>query len=226
MKKSINFLEIILAVLLVACQEDQVGFYAGPTAVNMTIRGDGTFVKGETDEEKVFEIKLAVQGEISEQDRVLKFAFGKEQTAVPGVNFELPMEVIIEAGRLDTVIECKVYRAGLTEEALMFDLIPDPTGDFVGGVNGELLVKMMIGFPTTWKDPTGWAADYCLGKCTQAKYAFVFEQLGTLDLAAYQGAYGIDGYGELAKKLNAVLEAEPEPRLDDNGKIMKFGNGY
>lgn len=218
-----GILGIFLSGLFTACQEDEIDFYTGPAAINMTLDGDGTFVNIETNQEKTFEIKLAVQGSNSLESRVVKFAFGKEHTAVAGTNFEMPMEVTLEAGRLDTVIECKVFRAGLTEEPLMFDLVIDPVGDFVGGVKDELLVKMMIGYPTKWIDPTGWAAGYYLGDCTQAKYKFVFEQLGTLDLSAYQGSWG-SGYAELAAKLNKILEDNPQ--IDDNGKVMKFGNGY
>lgn len=217
-------LGMCLMSVFVACQEDEIDFYTGPVAINMTIEGDGTFVKGEEDEEKVFNIKLALQGDIS-KNRVLKLAFGEEHTAVAGTNFELPMTINIEAGRMDTLIECKVFRAGLTEKPLFFDLVVDPSGDFVGGVTGELLVKLMIGFPTQWKDPTGWAAEYYLGECTQAKYQFVFEQLGTLDLSAYQGSWG-SGYAELANKLNNILREQNPPLLDDDGSVMKFGTGY
>ena len=182
MKKRLLIGILGFAGLLTACSEDEIDFYTGPAAVNITIDGDGTFVQGGIDLEKTFDIQLAVQGEHSDKDRVLKFAFGKEHTAVAGTNFELPMEVTLEAGRLDTVIQCKVFREGLTTEPLMFDLMIDPTGDFAGGVYDEVLVKMMIGFPTAWVDPSGWAADYWLGKCTQAKYAFVFEQFPTVQI--------------------------------------------
>jgi len=214
---------IFLTGLFTACQEDEIDFYTGPAAINMSLDGDGTFVNGETNTEKTFQIRLAVQGENAAVPRTLRLAFGKEHTAVAGTNFELPMEIVWEPGRLDTVIDCKVYRAGLTEEPLMFNLVIDPEGDFVGGVYDELFVKFMIGYPTQWIDPTGWAAGYYLGECTQAKYKFVFEQLGTLDLGPWQGNWG-SGYGELAKKLNKILEEAP--RTDDNGKIMKFGSGY
>ena len=87
----------------------------------------------------------------------------------------------------------------------------------------SLLVKLMLGYPTKWIDPSGWAAEYWLGKCTQAKYAFVFEQLGTLDLGPYQGSFG-SCYMDLMNKFNKILETDP--RLDDDGKVMKFGPGY
>ena len=133
MKKRLLIGILGFAGLLTACSEDEIDFYTGPAAVNITIDGDGTFVQGGIDLEKTFDIQLAVQGEHSDKDRVLKFAFGKEHTAVAGTNFELPMEVTLEAGRLDTVIQCKVFREGLTTEPLMFDLMIDPTGDFAGG---------------------------------------------------------------------------------------------
>ena len=105
----------------------------------------------------------------------------------------------------------------------MFDLVIGADCDFVGGVYDECLVKLMIGFPASWRDPTGWAAAYYLGECTQAKYAFVYEQIGTLDLTDYQGSWGM-GYADLANQLNEVLKTDP--RLDDDGTTMRFGPGY
>lgn len=222
MKKKLLIGILGLAGLFTACSEDDVDFYTGPAAINMTIDGDGTFIQGGDDQEKTFDIELAVQGNNSTKSRVLKFAFGKEHTAVAGTNFEMPMEITLEAGRLDTVIQCKVFREGLTTEPLMFDLVIDPTGDFAGGVYDEVMVKMMIGFPTSWIPNDFWIG-YFLGNCTQAKYAFVFEQLGTVDLSDYTGNWGSDARN-LAQKLNDILETNP--RLDDNGQTMRFGYGY
>ena len=106
----------------------------------------------------------------------------------------------------------------------MCDLVIAEGGDFVGGVYDELLVKLMIGFPTQWVDNTGWAAGYALGKCTQAKYAFVFEQLELLIYQIMRELMDIWGYMELANRLNSILA--DNPRLDDDGKTMKFGTGY
>lgn len=222
MKKRLLIGILGLAGLFTACSEDEVDFYTGPAAINMSINGDGTFIQGGDDQEKTFDIRLAVQGNNSTENRVLKFAFGKEHTAVAGTNFEMPMEVTLNAGCLDTVIQCKVFREGLSKDPLMFDLVIDSTGDFVGGVSDELLVKMMIGFPTSWVPDDFWLG-WALGKCTQAKYAFVFEQLGTVDLSDYIGNWGSDAMN-LAKKLNKILETDPRP--DDNGQTMRFGNGY
>ena len=110
-----SILGFLFSGLFMSCQEDEIKFYTGPVAINMTVDGDGTFVSNETNEEKTFKIEFAVQGEVSDRDRVLKLAFGKGHTAVAGTNFDMPMEVIIEAGRLDTIIECKAYREGYTK---------------------------------------------------------------------------------------------------------------
>lgn len=39
----------------------------------------------------------------------------------------------------------------------------------------------------------------------------------------YQGNFGM-GYMNLASKFNEILEKDP--RLDDDGQVMRFGNGY
>lgn len=213
------FLGMTLLFML-SCSEDEVKYYFGPAAVNITLdEGDGVFVEDEAISEKTFSVRFHVQTEISDKDRVIKLGYGDAHTAVAGVNFEMPGEIVMEAGRLDTVVPCKVFKAGLTYEPLVIDFRILPNEDFeCGGVYDKLQVKMMLGFPTQWRDPTGWAADWALGKCTQAKYKFVYEQLGTLDLSAYAGDY----YQSLARKLNEELKKNP--RLDDDGSPMKFGN--
>lgn len=210
----------MICLLEMSCSEDEIEFYSGPVAVNITLEeGDGIFVEDEVITEKTFSIKLAIQTVVSDKNRVIKLAYGNENTAIEGTNFELPTEVILEAGRLDTIIPCKVYKAGLTFEPLIVDLRIAANEDFVGGgVYDQLQVKMMLGYPSKWRDPTGWAADYGLGKCTQAKYKFVYEQIGTLDLSDYVGDYCIS----LARKLNELLAKNPLP--DDDGSPMKFGS--
>lgn len=42
-------------------------------------------------------------------------------------------------------------------------------------------------------------------------------------LGPYQGSFG-SGYMDLMNKFNKILETDP--RLDDDGKVMKFGPGY
>ena len=41
-----------------SCQEDEIKFYTGPVAINMTVDGDGTFVSNETNEEKTFKMRV------------------------------------------------------------------------------------------------------------------------------------------------------------------------
>ena len=76
-----SILGFLFSGLFMSCQEDEIKFYTGPVAINMTVDGDGTFVSNETNEEKTFKIEFAVQGEVSDRDRVLKLAFGKGHTA-------------------------------------------------------------------------------------------------------------------------------------------------
>lgn len=48
MKKRLLIGILGFAGLLTACSEDEIDFYTGPAAVNITIDGDGTFVQGES----------------------------------------------------------------------------------------------------------------------------------------------------------------------------------
>lgn len=53
MKKRLLIGILGFAGLLTACSEDEIDFYTGPAAVNITIDGDGTFVQGGIDLEKI-----------------------------------------------------------------------------------------------------------------------------------------------------------------------------
>lgn len=213
------FLGIVMLSMM-SCSEDSVEFYSGPAAVNITLsEGDGIFVESEAITEKTFAVKFAVQATVSEKNRIIKLEYGKTHTAVAGVNFDMPDKIVLEAGRLDTIVECKVYKAGLTYDPLVIDFRIAANEDFEGGgVYDNLQVPMMLGFPSKWRDPTGWAAEYGLGKCTQAKYKFVYEVIGTLDLSDYVGDYCMS----LARKLNEELKKNP--RQDDDGSPMRFGS--
>ena len=86
-KLQISLLSVFLVCLFTACQEDKVGFYEGAVAINMTLsNGDGTFVKVTRPiEEKTFKIRIGCSRRgLRIVDRVIKFGFGKEHTAVAG----------------------------------------------------------------------------------------------------------------------------------------------
>jgi hypothetical protein len=221
MKQVINIV-IFAAIFLTAisCKEDAIEVYHGPDLVNILAEeGDGVFVQDEEMTEKTFSILLRAQSVMSDKDRVIKIGYGEKQTAKKGVHFNMPDEVILEAGRVDTVVNCTVYKEHLTFDPLLIDFRILPSDDFEGGgIYNSLEVKVMIGFPTQWRDPTGWAANWALGPCTQAKYKFVYEMIGTLDLSAYRADY----YQSLKRLLNEELAKNP--RLDDDGSPMRFGS--
>lgn len=229
MKKiiKINCLIGLLVLGLTSCQEDSIPEYSGPTVVNMQSNNesefDVTFLEMDAITDKTFKIDISVQGEFSEQERVLKLKLGEKQTAVIGKNFDMPMEVVFEPGRLDTSIICTVYKEGLDYDGFYLDLQVEPNEDFEGGgVYGKILATFKYGFPKSWYASAGqiYMAEYILGKCTQAKYQFVYEVIGTIDLVEYADTPFASGLGTLKAELNALLEENP--RIDDDGSNMVF----
>lgn len=212
---------------LTSCNEDDIQEYTGPIAVNIQSNNETefgvAFLENDPTPEKTFNINVSIQGPVSAQKRMVKFQLGDKQTAVAGNNYEMPMEAVIEAGKRDTTIVCKVYKEGLDYEGIYLDLRVAPNEDFEGGgVYDRLLVRFMFGFPTSWYASAGqiYMADYLLGKCTQAKYQFIYETIGTIDLVEYADTPFASGLGTLAAELNALLEKDP--RIDDDGSVMVF----
>lgn len=219
---------IALSALLFSCSEDEVQKYTGPVSVNMQSNSESEFAVAFLEHDnatlvKTFKIDISVQGPVSDKNRVVKFSLGSGQTAVAGTNYKMPMEAVIEAGKLDTNIICEVYKEGLDYEGLFLDLGIAPNEDFAGGgVYGRLSVKLKFGYPEQWYASAGqiFMANYILGKCTQAKYQFIYETIGTIDLVEYADTPFASGLSTLAKELNALLEKNP--RLDDDGSNMVF----
>lgn len=216
MKNKLTILVGIFIFLGISCQKDNIDFYNGPDAINITANGDGAFVKTETNQEKTFSIILNLQGNLSSRNRVVEFETGAENTAKIGENVEMPMEVVLEAGRLDTIIECKVFRSGLSSDPLILDLRVKNGVDFEGGTKSGVQVKLLIGYPTSWIHTQSWLPEYYFGKCTQEKYKFVEEQLGVLDLSAY----GMWDIYYMAADFNAILDENP--RYNEDGTPMRF----
>lgn len=219
---------IALSALLFSCSEDEVQKYTGPVSVNIQSNNESELAIAFLEHDnatlvKTFKIDISVQGPVSDQDRVVKFSLGTGQTAVEGTNYKMPMEAVIEAGKLDTNIICEVYKEGLSYDALFLDLGIAPNEDFAGGgVYSRLSVKLKFGYPEQWYASEGdsfWGM--LLGKCTEAKYQFVYETIGTIDLKDYAKEGWGAGFVRLRDQLNALLEKDP--RIDDDGSVMKFG---
>lgn len=218
MKNRLTILIGIFIFLGVSCQKDNIDFYNGPDAINITADGDGAFIKSETNQEKTFSIILSLQGNLSSRDRVVEFETGADNTAKIGENVEIPMKVVLEAGRLDTIIECKAFRDGLSSDPLILDLRIKKNTNFEGGTKTGIQVKLLVGYPTSWVHTQSWMPDYYFGKCTQEKYKFVEEQLGVIDLSAY----GMWDMSDLVADFNAILDANP--RYNEDGTPMRFSS--
>ena len=233
-----SFIVALAAFSFVACQEDEIEKYSGPDAVNLLISGrdsaEFSFLTVDPKmEEYVFNVDVNIQTVIADYDRTVIIGVGERTTGVLGTNFEVADQVVIPAGETSVVLPVKVFKQGLVdiEGGLVADIVVKTSDDFIGGVHDKVKLAFSGDFPKDWYSSKGdiYAFSLLMGKCTKAKYQFVFEHIGTIDLVAYSG-WDYNPITALRDELNAKLDRIAADnggvRLkDDDGSDMIFQYG-
>lgn len=224
----------LLLFLAAACSEDAVSTYSGPAAINLQINqkdsAEISFLSlAKETNEFVFEVEVNIQSEIADKDREVKFGLGERTTGISGTNFEMPTRVVVPAGETSVILPVKVFKAGLVDVdgGLVAEVVVLPSADFVSGVLGKIKLTFSGDFPKTWfVDGYSFWVPYSLGKCTKAKYQFVYDYLGTIDLTAHENMNkSIALAGQLNTALDKYAADHGGVRLkDDDGSDMKFSN--
>lgn len=236
MKNILKLWLVLLAVqpIFVACQEDEIETYHGPDAINLLIQrkdsAEFSFLSAPPSlEEYVFEVEVQIQTVAQDKDRVVNLGIGKYTTGELGTNFEVAKNVAIPAGETSVILPVKVFKEGLKdiEGGLVADIIVEPSADFVAGVYGRIKLKFSGDFPQNWYSSTGnvGAIPYIWGRCTKAKYEFVYNYIGTIDLkkwASWDYNIIIAMQNELNAELDRIAAETGERVKDDDGSDMKF----
>lgn len=229
-----GLLLLALHSTFVACQEDEIETYHGPDAVNLLVNSrdsaEFSFLNAAPSlEEYVFEVEVQIQTVSQDRDRVVNLGIGSRTTGVLGTNFEVAKSVTIPAGETSVVLPVKVFKAGLkdVEGGLVADIAVEPSADFVAGVHGKMKLMFSGDFPKEWYSSTGdvGAIPYFWGKCTKAKYEFVYNYIGTIDLkkwANWDYTPIIAMQGELNAELDRIAAETGERVKDDDGSDMYF----
>ena len=225
-----SFIAAVTVLMFVACQEDEINRYAGPDAVNMLIFGkdsaEFSFLTVDPKlEEYVFDVDVNIQTEIADYDRTVNIGLGERTTGILGTNFEVADQITIPAGKTSAVLPVKVYKQGLVdiEGGLVADIVVKTSDDFIGGVRDRVKLVFSGDFPKDCYSSSGDVAaiPYMIGKCSKAKYQFLFEHLGTIDLIAY-ASWNYTPIIALRNELNAKLD---KIAADNDGVRLKDDDG-
>lgn len=221
-----------LGLFATACSEDEVSVYSGPDAINIMINNrdsaEISFLSLDPEvTEYTFNIDVNIQSVSMDRDREVKFGLGEKTTAKDGENFEMIYSVVIPKGETSVKLPIKIFKEGLAdiEGGLVSEIVVLASNDFVTGVKGKVKLLFSGDFPKSWYvDGYSFWVPYNLGRCTKAKYEFVFSILKTIDLTPYEDMYGsINLMNRLNAELDAWAAAHGGERLpDDDGSDMKF----
>lgn len=229
-----GLLLLALHFIFVACQEDEIETYHGPDAVNLLVQrkdsAEFSFLNAAPSlQEYIFEIEVQIQTIVQDRDRVVNLGLGDRTTGKLGTNFEVAKSVTIPAGETTVILPVKVFKEGLKdiEGGLVADIVVEPSVDFIAGVYGKMKLAFSGDFPKDWYSSTGdvGAIPYFWGKCTKAKYEFVYNYIGTIDLkqwANWDYTPIIAMQGELNAELDRIAAETGERVKDDDGSDMYF----
>lgn len=231
-----GLLLLAMQVIFVACQEDEIETYHGPDAVNLLIQrkdsAEFSFLSAAPSlQEYVFEVEVQIQTVTQDRARVVNLGIGSRTTAKLDTNFEVAQSVTIPAGEVSAILPVKVFKKGLKdiEGGLVADIMVEPSADFVAGVYGKIKLVFSGDFPMDWYSSTGnvGAIPYMWGKCTKAKYEFVYNYIGTIDLKQWAGwDYNpiIAMQNELNGELDRIARETGKRVKDDDGSDMWFSS--
>ena len=221
---------LCLVAFMGSCQEDKIELYSGPDAISISAVNAVSFsflsVPMEVNTHD-FILRLTALGHFSDKNRIVKLAAGEGTTANANM-YTLPTTVTIPAGAYIVEIPVTVMRdgAGETDDTLL-EVQVEPSDDFLPGLTTVIRYSYNKSFPRIWYStgPPNMLS-YFMGKCDLAKYQFVYEFLGTIDLIDWADGFGTQT-SILTAALNAAIDAynaaNPDnPLKDSDGLNMRF----
>lgn len=186
----ITLLGYFSALMLTACQEDEIDIFSGKPAINIAVfdrsgntdtlrRIDFGFMEEDT---LTVDFIARLQGIPANVDRKIKIELSGD--AVKGTDYELNTEVILPAGAYEVRIPCLLRRdPSLLDATRTLTLTTLPDEVFAEGFTLSAHIRISDGMPREWLNND--MAQYYLGKCSALKYRFFYDMLGFYDLAPY-----------------------------------------
>ena len=243
MKKfiKISLLFGVLAVSLSSCKEDEIKPYNGPESINIVLTegttADMSFLTfGPEVVSYTFGLEAQLVGYASNAPRTVELAVIKtyidgEEAPVPEGYYSMPSSAVIPAGGNKVSVPVVVNRADIGDEGVFtIEMAVVGNGDFVGSSKGTIDLSFTKEFPNTWYDSDvagtnalSFAA-YALGKCTKARYAYLYNHLGTIDVAPWSPNYGAAMNTHITK-MNGEIIAYNSQFGSDESKWLKDDDG-
>jgi len=198
---------LTLSAIMISCQEDKIHVYNGPDAISISTEFSRTFSFLSVPKDHAthdFILRLTAMGYYSDRDRTVRLSVGDSTTATPQM-YNVPSTVTMPAGEYIVAFPVTIIRDGVEETGSPLLIIRiEPSEDFALGLSTNIRLTFTKEYPTSWysSGPYYSMLGYYMGKCDKAKYEFVYEFLGTVDLVDWS-----DGFGTQTSILTAALNA-------------------
>jgi len=248
--KKIFFLNLILlfAISITSCTNEDIKTYQAtdniyfspavfPTALNgpLVDKSALSFAYDPLSVTKrVFKIPFRVQGNSSAEDRLVSVVADASSTAVAGVHYELPSQVVMRAGKVVDTLSVTLFRTPdmkTTTFTLKLNLQENEffKTQMTSRENpGLRYVSYTLSFDDILTAPKGWFVPV-LGVFSVKKFYLMTSLLG-LDPAIFNNALGGPGlsvgeltfYKNFMKRYLADQKAAGNTVYEDNGSEMVF----
>ncbi len=191
----------LLAIVQLSCSEDEIQGYHGPEAMNLVLAGsdpDMTFLNYAPDVMSyAFEVEAQLVGYAANAQRTVQIAVTEtylngEEADIPAGAYSVPSTVTLPAGEHTASVKVVVNRNGIADEGtyeIVIGIVDND--DFSGGYSRSLKFSFTKEFPVEWYDSNvagtnamSWGG-YWLGACTKARYKYLYEYFGQVDIAPW-----------------------------------------
>lgn len=175
--------------------------------------------------EKNMEMTMYVMGNASESNRTAILKVNQEKTTAEASQYELPEQIVIPAGKLETTFNIVLKRASaLTEKTVCLFVEVAQSADFNVGVAEQ------NHFQLKWNDilskPQNWDTELTdfFGTYSLTKYRFIIDVTGVAEFGGDMTWSEMMNYKIIVKSaLTEYNEAHPDnPLTDEYGQLVTF----
>ncbi|MCL2561668.1 MAG: DUF4843 domain-containing protein [Rikenellaceae bacterium] len=229
-----------MVVILTSCKEDAIKPYIGPDAINIAmVSGDANMsflTLAPSVETHTFDVQAQLVGYASNVSRTIEFAVtatyhDDEAANIPASSYTVPASITIPAGEGRVSVPIQVHRSQFGDEGIYGIRVTVVANNYFDlSSHSTLELTYSKEFPRDWYDSTrtnpaamSWAG-YNLGVCTKARYEYLYNYAGTIDVGPWSASMGAAATTH-AREMNRLIMEYNAQFGSDESKWLKDDDG-
>ena len=231
----ISLLFSAMVVIISSCKEDAINPYIGPDAINIAMASGNvnmSFLTLAPDVETyTFDVQAQLVGFASNVSRTIEFTVeatyhNDEETSIPAGSYTVPVNISMPAGEGRVSVPVQAHRSQFGDEGIYgIRVAVVANNDFDISSHSTLELTFTKEFPKSWYDSMNtFYAGYNLGVCTKARYEYLYNYAGTIDVGPWGASMGAAANTHIREMNRLIMEYNAQFGSDES-KWLKDSDG-